>query len=79
VGGCKMQWRDASELFAMGGYALYVWGSLGACAAGMLLEPLMLAHRRRQALALVRRERLAREDEAQPNAHPNPPVTRPIP
>ncbi len=31
-----------SEWFAMGGYALYVWGSFGVTTACMLLEPLLL-------------------------------------
>lgn len=28
-----MQWTNASEFFAMGGYGLYVWGSFGVCFA----------------------------------------------
>jgi heme exporter protein D len=45
-----MNWNSASEFFAMGGYGLYVWGSYVVAAALMLLEPLMAAHRHRQAL-----------------------------
>ncbi|MDO9285701.1 MAG: heme exporter protein CcmD [Aquabacterium sp.] len=45
-----MTWNSASEFFAMGGYGLYVWGSYAATAALMLLEPLLVQHRHRQAL-----------------------------
>ena len=31
-----MNWGSASEFFAMGGHAFYVWGSFGACAALMV-------------------------------------------
>ena len=41
-----MHWTDLGEFFAMGGYAVYVWGSFGACALGLLIEPLLLRHRR---------------------------------
>ena len=60
-----MQWNSAGEFFAMGGYALYVWGSFGACALLMIAEP-FLARRR---LSVIRRslirERLADELESQ--------------
>jgi heme exporter protein D len=46
-----MQWNSASEFFAMGGYGLYVWGSFGMALLIMVVEPLMAAHRHRQALA----------------------------
>ena len=49
----------------MGGYAVYVWGSLGACALGMLIEPWLLAQRRQRILLLLRRQRLARQQETQ--------------
>lgn len=49
-----MQWNSAAEFFAMGGYALYVWGSFGLCALAMALEPLLLAGRRRAALQALR-------------------------
>ena len=31
-----------SEFFAMGGYALYVWGSFGVTALLMIVEPLLV-------------------------------------
>ena len=45
-----MLWNSASEFFAMGGYGLYVWGSFGVCALTMVAEPLMVHHRRQQAI-----------------------------
>jgi len=48
-----MLWNSASEFFAMGGYGLYVWGSFGVCALTMVAEPLMVRHRRRQAIRSI--------------------------
>ena len=31
---CEMIWGSAGEFFAMGGYAVYVWGAYGVAAAG---------------------------------------------
>lgn len=45
-----MHWNNTAEFFAMGGYAFYVWGSFGACALGMLIEPLLVLQKRRQVL-----------------------------
>lgn len=56
-----MQWHNAAEFFAMGGYALYVWGSFGACALLMLAEAWLVKRRQREAIASVRR--LKRADE----------------
>lgn len=52
-----MHWNNAGEFFAMGGYAFYVWGSFGACALGMLIEPLLVRQRRRQLLQTLREQR----------------------
>jgi heme exporter protein D len=41
-----MQWNSASEFFAMGGYAFYVWGSFGATALVMVVESMMIRARR---------------------------------
>lgn len=49
-----MNWNNAGEFFAMGGYGLYVWGSYGAMAAWMLLEPLLAQRRLRAARAAAR-------------------------
>jgi len=60
-----MQWNSVGEFFAMGGYALYVWGSFGVCAAAMVLEPLLVKRRNREILTSLKRERLADEIESQ--------------
>ena len=54
-----MHWNNAGEFFAMGGYAFYVWGSFGACALGMLIEPLLVRQQRRQLLQSLREQRQA--------------------
>lgn len=51
-----MNWNSPAEFFAMGGYALYVWGSFGVCAVAMTLEPLLLGRRRKHALLQLKRE-----------------------
>jgi heme exporter protein D len=50
-----MQWHSVSEFFAMGGYAVYVWGSFGLCALAMIAEPWLLRRRHRQILSALRR------------------------
>ena len=40
-------WIDLADFFYMGGYGLYVWGSLGMCAAAMGAEVMALRLRRR--------------------------------
>jgi heme exporter protein D len=42
-----MNWGSAQAFFAMGGYALYVWGAYGVAAACILLELWALRRRRR--------------------------------
>jgi heme exporter protein D len=54
-----MQWANASEFFAMGGYGLYVWGSFGACALLMAMEPFLASKRLREARQVIARELLA--------------------
>ena len=52
-----MRWESWSEFWYMGGYGLYVWGSMGMTALLLLLEMVQarLAHGR--ALALARAEK----------------------
>ncbi len=60
---------DALHAFlAMGGYAGYVWGSLGMCALAFALEVAWLRAQRRQ----------ARRQAALPDAAPAPAVRRPV-
>ena len=56
-----MQWHSVGEFFAMGGYALYVWGSFGACLLLMVVEPLLAKRRLNDVRQSLRRERLADE------------------
>ena len=46
---------SVAEFFDMGGYALYVWGSFGATALLMVLEPIMVGNRRRNVLQRIAR------------------------
>lgn len=51
-----MQWNSVSEFFAMGGYALYVWGSFGATALVMLVESWLIRSQRKHILRNLRSE-----------------------
>ena len=42
-----MQWTSLQDFLTMRGYGLYVWGSFGACALGMVIEPLWMRQRLR--------------------------------
>lgn len=57
-----MNWGSAAEFFAMGGYAVYVWGSFGACAALMIIEPILARARRTRAINELKRELRARNE-----------------
>lgn len=43
-----MQWNSLSEFFAMGGYALYVWGSFGITVMVGAVEVLLVNHQRKE-------------------------------
>ncbi|HWI83762.1 heme exporter protein CcmD, partial [Ramlibacter sp.] len=49
-----MIWNSASDFFAMGGYALYVWGSFGVCALALALEPLLVGRRQTNIMQSLR-------------------------
>jgi len=51
-----MNWNSPAEFFAMGGYALYVWGSFGACALLMVVEPLLANRRKNNAIDRLKKE-----------------------
>lgn len=48
-----MIWQSASEFWAMGGYGVYVWGSMGVSAALLALEVWLARRGRSQALDAV--------------------------
>lgn len=58
-----MSWGSPAEFFAMGGYGFYVWGSFGACALLMIVEPMLAKKRQRDILRDLRRERIAEDLE----------------
>ena len=60
-----MQWNSVGEFFAMGGYGLYVWGSFGACALLMVVEPFLAKRRLNEIRQSLIRERLADELDSQ--------------
>lgn len=64
-----MVWNSFSDFLAMGGYGLYVWGSVGATALLMLAEPIIVA-RRNSALKtqLQRQFRAERADRGERSA-----------
>ena len=49
-------WTGFGDFVAMGGYGLFVWGSLGACALVCIFEPISLNLKRRALLAEVREQ-----------------------
>jgi len=50
-----MNWGSPAEFFAMGGYALYVWGSYGVTAVLIVAELVLLVRRRRALQVRLRR------------------------
>ena len=52
-------WNSPSEFFAMGGYALYVWSSFGACAVVLLLEPFVIRMRHKAVIRRLNQQVLA--------------------
>ena len=60
-----MNWNSASEFFAMGGYALYVWGSFGVCALAFIVEPLLIAKRHTLIVRTLRRQVAAEHMETE--------------
>jgi heme exporter protein D len=58
-----MHWNSFSEFLAMGGYAFYVWGSVGAAALLMTLEPIMLVRGRMRLIERLKRQFRAERNE----------------
>jgi heme exporter protein D len=51
----RVNWSSWGDFLAMGGYAFYVWGSYMVTVAMIAIEVLMLARRKRGALARIGR------------------------
>lgn len=51
-----IHWNSFSDFLAMGGYGLYVWGSFGATALIMLIEPIAVARNRKITIARLKRQ-----------------------
>lgn len=58
-----MIWNSTGDFFAMGGYALYVWGSFGVCALAFLVEPFLIGRRHTEIVRTLRRQVLAEKLE----------------
>jgi len=50
-----MNWGSPAEFFAMGGYAVFVWGSYAVTALVIVAELLLLRRRRRTCLRRISR------------------------
>ena len=48
-----MNWASWSDFFAMGGYAIYVWGSYGVTFGLIIVEIFLLRSRRRAVLEQI--------------------------
>ena len=51
-----IHWNSFAEFLAMGGYGFYVWGSFGATALIMTIEPILVARNRRTTIARLKRQ-----------------------
>ena len=68
-----MRWSSWPEFWAMGGYALYVWGSFAVTALLMLIEVLQARRHRHEVL---RQLQAARELDALDRSRPRRPVSQ---
>jgi heme exporter protein D len=51
-----MHWNSLSDFLAMGGYAFYVWGSVGVTAVLLALEPILIKQRQRSTISRLKRQ-----------------------
>jgi heme exporter protein D len=63
-----MRWQSWAEFWNMGGYAFYVWGSVGVCVLLMLIEVWQARSARRQVLTQLQTD-IAWND-VQEDTHP---------
>jgi heme exporter protein D len=51
-----IHWNSFADFIAMGGYGFYVWGSFGATALIMAIEPIVVIRHRRTTIARLQRQ-----------------------
>ena len=51
-----IHWNSFADFLAMGGYGFYVWGSFGATALIMAIEPIVVVRNRRTTIARLQRQ-----------------------
>ena len=51
-----IHWNSFADFIAMGGYGFYVWGSFGATALIMAIEPIVVARNRKNTIARLKRQ-----------------------
>jgi heme exporter protein D len=51
-----IHWASFSDFIAMGGYGFYVWGSFGATALIMAIEPIVAIRNQRATIARLKRQ-----------------------
>ena len=51
-----IHWASFSDFIAMGGYGAYVWGSFGATALIMAIEPIVASRNHKSTIARLKRQ-----------------------
>ena len=60
-----MRWESWAQFWAMGGYGVYVWGSMGMTAVLLALEVLQARWAHRQTLAQLKAEQAVAQSSAE--------------
>jgi heme exporter protein D len=60
-----MRWESWAQFWAMGGYGVYVWGSVGVTAVLLALEVLQARWSHRQTLAQLKAEQAVAQSSAE--------------
>ena len=60
-----IHWNSFADFLAMGGYAGYVWGSIGVTALIMIAEPILARRHQRTTISRLKRQ-LRAEDRNPP-------------
>jgi heme exporter protein D len=60
-----MRWESWSQFWAMGGYGVYVWGSMGMTAVLLALEVWLARVAHRQTLAQLKAEQAVAQSSAE--------------